>query len=243
MRDRASPRWAARTPASSPPPPTSSAPRPASCARPTAWAGRSARRCRACTSTNGRRRPHADGSRRRSTRSASAIRVVARTGSVRSSTSARTSLCAVRRGPARPAARIRRGGSQLHDGELARGFYVEPVLAEAPLEHALWRARDVPADPDRARVASATRRCASPTIRSWVSPRASTAAQKRSQWFHDHIEAGVTYANRAAGRDHRRLAGLPALRRLERLGSTGKAIASFYYLPLYLREQSRTVVE
>ena len=26
-------------------------------------------------------------------------------------------------------------------------------------------------------------------------------------------------------------------------GSTGKAIASAYYLPLYLREQSRTVVE
>jgi len=26
-------------------------------------------------------------------------------------------------------------------------------------------------------------------------------------------------------------------------GSTGKAIASFYYLAMYLREQSRTVVE
>ena len=26
-------------------------------------------------------------------------------------------------------------------------------------------------------------------------------------------------------------------------GSTGKAIGSFYYLPQYLREQSRTVVE
>jgi hypothetical protein len=29
----------------------------------------------------------------------------------------------------------------------------------------------------------------------------------------------------------------------EKAGEEGKAIASFYYLPQYLREQSRTVVE
>ena len=51
IRARASPRWAARIRASSPSTPTSTAPPPASCVRPSAWAGRSARRCRACTCT------------------------------------------------------------------------------------------------------------------------------------------------------------------------------------------------
>ena len=37
-------------------------------------------------------------------------------------------------------------------------------------------------------------------------------------WFHEHIEAGVTYANRRAGCDDRRVARLPAVRRLEGLG-------------------------
>ena len=48
-RVRASPRWAARMPASSPRRRISSVPRSASCAPPTAWAARSARRSRAST--------------------------------------------------------------------------------------------------------------------------------------------------------------------------------------------------
>src|SRR5262245_22269477 len=36
-------------------------------------------------------------------------------------------------------ARVLAGGRQLQDGDLARGFYVAPTLAEAPLAHPLWR--------------------------------------------------------------------------------------------------------
>src|SRR5262249_27006077 len=36
-------------------------------------------------------------------------------------------------------ARVLAGGTQLREGDLARGFYVQPTLAEAPLEHPLWR--------------------------------------------------------------------------------------------------------
>ena len=63
-------------------------------------------------------------------------------------------------------------------------------------------------------------------------------------WFQDGIEAGVTYANRGAGRDHGRLARLPALRRMERAPAhPARRSPPRYYLPLYMREQSRTVVE
>ena len=63
------------------------------------------------------------------------------------------------------------------------------------------------------------------------------------RWFHDNIEAGVTYANRAQGATTGAWPGYQPFGGWKGSGSTGKAIASFYYLPLYLREQSRTVVE
>jgi 1-pyrroline-5-carboxylate dehydrogenase len=53
----------------------------------------------------------------------------------------------------------------------------------------------------------------------------------------------VTYANRAQGATTGAWPGYQPFGGWKGSGSTGKAIASFYYLPLYLREQSRTVVE
>ena len=62
-------------------------------------------------------------------------------------------------------------------------------------------------------------------------------------WFNEHIEAGVTYANRPQGATTGAWPGYQPFGGWKGSGSTGKAIASFYYLPQYLREQSQTVVE
>jgi len=62
-------------------------------------------------------------------------------------------------------------------------------------------------------------------------------------YFHQHIEAGVTYANRPQGATTGAWPGYQPFGGWKGSGSTGKAIGSFYYLPQYLREQSRTVVE
>jgi 1-pyrroline-5-carboxylate dehydrogenase len=62
-------------------------------------------------------------------------------------------------------------------------------------------------------------------------------------WFHEHIEAGVTYANRAQGATTGAWPGYQPFGGWKGSGSTGKAIASFYYLAQYMREQSRTVVD
>ena len=62
-------------------------------------------------------------------------------------------------------------------------------------------------------------------------------------WFQEHIEAGVTYANRKQGATTGAWPGYQPFGGWKGSGSTGKAIASFYYLAQYLREQSRTVVE
>jgi len=63
------------------------------------------------------------------------------------------------------------------------------------------------------------------------------------RYFLDHIEAGVVYVNRPQGATTGAWPGYQAFGGWKGSGSTGKAIGSFYYLPLYLREQSQTVVE
>jgi 1-pyrroline-5-carboxylate dehydrogenase len=62
-------------------------------------------------------------------------------------------------------------------------------------------------------------------------------------WFHEQIEAGVTYANRRQGATTGAWPGYQPFGGWKGSGSTGKAIASFYYLAQYQREQSRTVVD
>jgi acyl-CoA reductase-like NAD-dependent aldehyde dehydrogenase len=135
------------------------------------------------------------------------------------------------------------GGSQLTDGDLARGYYVEPVLAEAPAGHALWTHEmflpvlmlNRVADRDEAmRLAN----CSDMGLTAGIYGSDADVA-----WFHENIEAGVTYANRAQGATTGAWPGYQPFGGWKGSGSTGKAIASFYYLAQYMREQSRTVVE
>jgi 1-pyrroline-5-carboxylate dehydrogenase len=140
-------------------------------------------------------------------------------------------------------ARIESGGEQLRDGAHARGFFVRPTIAEAPPEHALWSEEMfVPilmmqrVTSNEAAMALANR-----------SPLGLTAGfyggAHEIGWFNEHIEAGVTYANRPQGATTGAWPGYQAFGGWKGSGSTGKAMGSFYYLPQYMREQSQTVVE
>ena len=62
-------------------------------------------------------------------------------------------------------------------------------------------------------------------------------------WFFDHIEAGVTYANRPQGATTGAWPGYQPFGGWKGSGTSGKGIASAYYLALYQREQSQTLVE
>ncbi|MGQ0833383.1 MAG: aldehyde dehydrogenase family protein [Gammaproteobacteria bacterium] len=140
-------------------------------------------------------------------------------------------------------ANVLAGGERLQHGELARGFFVQPTLAEAPPDHPLWQREmflpilmlhRVSSNDEAMRLANGT-------------PLGLTAGFYGSRdevpWFHEHIEAGVTYANRPQGATTGAWPGYQPFGGWKGSGTTGKAIASFYYLPQYLREQSQTVVE
>jgi 1-pyrroline-5-carboxylate dehydrogenase len=139
--------------------------------------------------------------------------------------------------------RILLGGARLTGDEHAHGHFVAPTLAEAPADHPLFeeemfqpilmvaRVKDV-----RAGVALANE-----------SPLGLTAGcyggEEDVRYFLDHVEAGVTYVNRPQGATTGAWPGYQPFGGWKGSGSTGKAIGSFYYLPLYLREQSQTVVD
>jgi 1-pyrroline-5-carboxylate dehydrogenase len=140
-------------------------------------------------------------------------------------------------------ARVRAGGTRLRGDGYDGGHFVAPTLAEAEPDHPLFaeemfqpilmiaRVRDV-----RDGVARAN-----------AVPLGLTAGcyggDDDVRYFLDHIEAGVTYVNRPQGATTGAWPGYQAFGGWKGSGSTGKAIGSDYYLPLYMREQSQTVVE
>ena len=140
-------------------------------------------------------------------------------------------------------ARILAGGEQLREGPFARGFFVRPTLAEAPADHPLWHKEMFLPIVMLQRVSSNDEAMALAN----ASPLGLTAgfygAADEIPWFQEHIEAGVTYANRPQGATTGAWPGYQPFGGWKGSGTTGKAIASFYYLPQYLREQSQTVVD
>jgi acyl-CoA reductase-like NAD-dependent aldehyde dehydrogenase len=139
--------------------------------------------------------------------------------------------------------RVIEGGALLRDGDLGRGYFVEPVLAEAPPSHRLWRHEMfLPILMlHRVRDREEAMRLANESELGLTAGFYGGADEV--PWFHEHIESGVTYANRPQGATTGAWPGYQPFGGWKGSGSTGKAIASFYYLAQYLREQSRTVVE
>jgi 1-pyrroline-5-carboxylate dehydrogenase len=134
-------------------------------------------------------------------------------------------------------------GEQLRAGELARGFYVRPIVAEAPLENPLWAKEMFLPILMVHRVSSNDEAMQLANQSSLGLTAGFYGASDEVGWFHEHIEAGVTYANRPQGATTGSWPGYQPFAGWKGSGNTGKAIASFYYLPQYMREQSQTVVE
>ena len=140
-------------------------------------------------------------------------------------------------------ARTLSGGEQLRESALARGYFVRPTLAEAPPKHPLWQQEMFLPILMLHRVSSNDEAMHLANTSSLGLTAGFYGASDEIGWFQENIEAGVTYANRPQGATTGAWPGYQPFGGWKGSGSTGKAIASFYYLPQYLREQSQTVVE
>jgi 1-pyrroline-5-carboxylate dehydrogenase len=140
-------------------------------------------------------------------------------------------------------ASILAGGRDLHSGELVRGHYVDPLLVEAPLAHPLWQHEMFLPILLLHRVGGRDEAMHLANESNLGLTAGFYGAADEIPWFHEQIEAGVTYANRRQGATTGAWPGYQPFGGWKGSGSTGKAIASFYYLAQYQREQSRTVVD
>jgi 1-pyrroline-5-carboxylate dehydrogenase len=137
------------------------------------------------------------------------------------------------------------GGEHLTDGDLSRGFYVEPtVVGGLPASHRIFRdeffAPLTAVHPVDSLDEALT--LANDTVYG-LTAGVYSEDQAEVQTFLDRIQAGVLYINRRAGATTGAWPGIQAFGGWKGSGSTGKAGLSMYYVAQFMREQSHTVVD
>lgn len=135
------------------------------------------------------------------------------------------------------------GGERITDGELARGNFVMPTIAEVPEDSWIWKKElfvpfvaVAPFDELDEAIEKAN-----DTEYGLTAGFFSEDPAEVDEWL-DRIQAGVVYVNRRAGATTGAWPGVQPFGGWKGSGTTGKAGGGPYYVLQYLREQSRTVV-
>jgi 1-pyrroline-5-carboxylate dehydrogenase len=136
------------------------------------------------------------------------------------------------------------GGDRLTDGDLAKGTFVQPTIAEVPLDSWIWKKElfvpfvaVAPYDDLGEAI-----RLANDTEYGLTAGFYSEDRAEIDSWL-SSIEAGVVYVNRRAGATTGAWPGVQPFGGWKGSGTSGKAGGGPYYVQQYLREQSRTVIE
>jgi 1-pyrroline-5-carboxylate dehydrogenase len=136
------------------------------------------------------------------------------------------------------------GGHQLTSGDFANGYYCEPTLVDrVPLDHRLWQHEMFLPITMITAVDSLDEGMRLANDVSYGLTAGFYGSKKEAQWFFENIEAGVSYANRPQGSTTGAWPGFQPFGGWKGSGSTGKNAGGLYYVPLYMHEQIRTLVE
>jgi len=138
--------------------------------------------------------------------------------------------------------RILFGGRRLTDGALGKGAFCAPTLAEAPADHPLWKQEMFLPIAMVMAVDSLAEAMRHANDVDYGLTAGFYGAKSEAQWFFDHIQAGVCYANRPQGATTGAWPGFQPFGGWKGSGSSGKSAGSFYYVQQFMREQSRTTV-
>ncbi len=136
------------------------------------------------------------------------------------------------------------GGNVLSNADFEYGYFVEPAIVDGlPVKHRLFRdelfvpfltVAGVQSFEEAMRLANDSEYGLCAGIY--------TKNKKEMQMFFDHIEAGVTYANRRSGATTGAWPGVNSFGGWKGSGSTGKSGLGPYYVQQFMREQSRWIV-
>jgi 1-pyrroline-5-carboxylate dehydrogenase len=135
------------------------------------------------------------------------------------------------------------GGEVISEGDMARGNFVQPTVVSVPRDSYIWTKELFlpfvavsPVDSLDDAMADANATDYGLTAGFYSEDGGEV------DWFLDHIEAGVVYVNRRAGATTGAWPGVQPFGGWKGSGSSGKAGGGLYYVQLYMREQSQTVV-
>jgi 1-pyrroline-5-carboxylate dehydrogenase len=141
------------------------------------------------------------------------------------------------------AGRFLTGGKIRTDGALAKGFYCEPTIAaDVPIDHRLWKYEMFVPITMVHPVDSLEEAMALANDVDYGLTAGFYGTEKQAADFFEHIQAGVTYANRPQGATTGAWPGFQPFGGWKGSGSTGKNGGGLYYLPLYMHEQIHTLV-
>ena len=136
------------------------------------------------------------------------------------------------------------GGQTLNEGEYAKGYFCAPTLAaDLPEEHHLWQDEMFVPITTIARVKNLDEAMRRANDVAYGLTAGFYGTEEEVEWFYDHIEAGVTYANRPQGVTTGAWPGFQPFGGWKGSGSSGKNAGGLYYLQLYMHEQIRTHVK
>lgn len=136
------------------------------------------------------------------------------------------------------------GGSVKTGGIYDKGYFCEPTfVTDLPLSHRLWKHEMFLPIASISRVSSLEEAMAIANDVKYGLTAGFYGSAEETDWFFDHIEAGVTYANRPQGATTGAWPGFQPFGGWKGSGSSGKNGGGHYYVPLYLREQIRNRVQ
>ncbi|MFZ0625363.1 MAG: aldehyde dehydrogenase family protein [Acidimicrobiia bacterium] len=136
------------------------------------------------------------------------------------------------------------GGHVLDSGEMARGNYVEPTVASAPLDSWLWKDELFMPFVTVAKIETLEEGIGlSNQTELGLTAGLFTGEQAEiDEWF-SKIQAGVTYVNRAAGATTGAWPDIQSFGGWKGSGTSGVGGGGPWYLRQFLREQSRTLIK
>jgi 1-pyrroline-5-carboxylate dehydrogenase len=136
------------------------------------------------------------------------------------------------------------GGKRMTDGLFAKGTFVEPTIAELPLNHELFKRELFVPFLSIAPVSGLDEALKEANDAEYgLTAGIFTKKKEEIERFFDEIEAGVTYANRKTGATTGAWPGVQSFCGWKGSGATGKGGCGPYYVQQFMREQSRTVME
>jgi 1-pyrroline-5-carboxylate dehydrogenase len=135
------------------------------------------------------------------------------------------------------------GGKTLTDGLFAKGYFCQPtIVTKVPQSHYTWKHEMFLPITSVAKVASLEDAMQQANDVDYGLTAGFYGSESETEWFFDKIEAGVLYANRPQGATTGAWPGYQPFGGWKASGSSGKNAGGPYYLPLYMHEQSRTVI-